>query len=152
MAIFEGEANWQEKAQQILEAVHNSEPHYYYASATLGQVYHFMGDADKAQGLFRHAYETIERSGDLQKVTETRSKILLLMVVGLCCKHGLPDEKRAGEYLDNANNLRARLPKLGDQVCTVFSILSRKNENSETIRSHIDLIRKGEVFLRAESL
>jgi tetratricopeptide (TPR) repeat protein len=140
-------ANWREEAQRLLERVHDKDPHYYYATATLAQVYAGQGDSDKAQSLFGEAYTAIERLGHLLTVTETRSKILLLMVAGICCKHGPKDERRSDMHLDEANSLRRSLPKVDNQVCTVFSTLSKRNESSETISHHIELVREGKVLL-----
>jgi len=147
MAILDRQAGWHQETQKLLEAVYEAEPHYYYATATLAQVYYDQGDYDKAQELFSDTYKDIERSGHLHAVTETRSRILLEMFTGMCCKHGLKDENMADEYLDRADGFRRRLPKIGNQVCTVFSPLSKKNEQSETIHEHIELIRKGKVLL-----
>jgi hypothetical protein len=149
MAIIRREDNWRAEVRPLLESVYLADPQYYYATATLAQVNVGKSDPDSAQKLFREAYETIERSGDLLIVTEARSKILLLMVAGMSCKHGLKEEKRSEEYLDRADGLRGSLPKIGSQVCTVFSTLSKRNENSETIGSHIELIRRGEVLLES---
>jgi tetratricopeptide (TPR) repeat protein len=147
MVILGHEADWHGKAQQLLEQVHAEDPYYYYATATLAQVYYDQDRTDEAQELFREAYTTIERSGHLLTVTEARSRILLLMTAGTCCKHGLTDEKRAEQHLDEADHLRDSLPRMGSQVCTVFSTLSKRNESSDTIRRHIELIRQGKVLL-----
>ena len=105
-------------------------------------------DVQTAQELFSQAYITLERSGHLLTVTETRSMILLLMVAAMCCKHGPMDAGRSDVLLDQANGLLVSLPKIGTQVCTVFSTLSKRNEDVGTIRNHIELIRQGEVLLR----
>lgn len=147
IAILDRRAEWHQETRKLLEAVHKVEPHYYYATATLAQVYYDQGDYDKAQELFSEAYRDIERSGHLYVVTETRSRILLEMFAGMCCKHGLKDGKMADEHLDRADGFRTRLPTIGTQVCTVFSPLSKKNEQSETIHAHIESIRKGKVLL-----
>jgi tetratricopeptide (TPR) repeat protein len=149
MAILKREDNWCEEVRRLLEPVYVAEPQYYYATATLAQVNASLSDTDSARKLFREAYETIERSGDLHIVTEARSNILLLMVAGMCCKHGLKDKNRVGEHLDRADDLRGSLPEIGHQVCTVFSTLSKRNENRETISHHIELIRKGDVLLES---
>lgn len=149
IAIIKRQANWHEEAQRILESVDDKDPLYYYATATLAQVYAAQSDTNHAQDLFREAYQTIERSDDLNRVTEVRIRILLLMVAGMCCKHGLKDEKRSEEHLDTADSLRDSLPKIGDKVCTVFSPLGKVNEDSQVIHQHIELIRKGEVLVDA---
>ena len=147
--IVNHDPGWHEKALQIIELVHDKDSLYYYATATLAQVYSDKGDLNKADAYFKEAYNTIERSGDLITVTEVRIRILLMMVAGMCCKHGLKDEKRAEEHLDKADALRDRLPKIGDNVCTVFSYLSKLNENSQDIHTHIGLIRNGDVLLKS---
>lgn len=147
MVILVRQANWHQETQELLEAIYEAEPHYYFATATLAQVYYAQGDHDKARKLFGEAYRDMERSGHFHIVTEARSRILLEMFAGMCCKHGLMDDKLADEHLDRADGFRGRLPRIGAQVCTVFSPLGKKNEQSETIHGHIELIRKGEVFL-----
>jgi tetratricopeptide (TPR) repeat protein len=147
MATLERGADWHLEVQQLLEQVVEEDPYYYYATATLAQIHYDQGASGKAQELFHEAYESIERSGHLLTVTESRSRILLLMVAGMCCKHGLTDEKRAEQHLEEADHLRDSLPRIGYQVCTVFSNLSKRNENSDTIHRHIELIRRGEVLL-----
>ena len=146
--MIEREANWHEKAIETLKNVYDADSLYYYATATLAQVYADRGNLDIANELFQKAYQTIERSGDLITVTEVRIKILLLMVAGMCCKHGLEDEKRSEEHLSKADALLDNLPKIDSQPCTVFSTLSKRNEKSDTIHHHIELIRKGEVLLK----
>jgi tetratricopeptide (TPR) repeat protein len=150
MAILARQADWHQEAQELLEAVYEAEPHYYYATATLAQVYYDQGDHDKhdkARKLFGEAYKDMERSRHFHTVTEARSQILLEMFAGMCCKHRLMDDKLADEHLDRADRFRGRLPKIGTQVCTVFSPLSKKNEQNSIIYNHIELIRKGEVLL-----
>lgn len=147
MVILGHEADWHGKAQQLLEQVHAEDPYYYYATATLAQVYSDQDKTDEAQELFREAYTTIERSGHLLTVTEARSRILLLMTAGMCCKQGLMDDKKAEQHLDEADHLRDSLPRIGSQICTVFSTLSKRNESSDTIRRHIELMRKGQVLV-----
>jgi tetratricopeptide (TPR) repeat protein len=147
VSIINRQANWHEEALQILKSVHDSDSLYYYATTALAQVYTAQGDTSDAQELFWEAYQTIEHSGDLITVTEVRIRILLLMVAGMCCKHGLKDEKSSEEYLDKADTLRDSLPKIGEKVCTVFSPLSKLNEDSQTIHQHIGLIRKGDVLV-----
>lgn len=146
IAIMARKGNWRKTAQEILRSVHNDDPQYYYATVALAQI-GLDDDSIKAQRLFGESYEEIERSGHLLTVTEVRVKILLLMVAGICCKHGLRDERRSDEYLDKAEALLGSLPKLGPKVCTVFSALSFRNENHEKIRQHIDLIQGGDVLL-----
>jgi tetratricopeptide (TPR) repeat protein len=147
IVILKREADWHDKARPLLERVHAEDPQYYYATATLAQVYYDQGNPDEAQKLFSEAYRDIERSGHLLAVTEARSGILLLMVAGMCCKHGFQEDKWSKEYLDKAYSLIGSLPKMGFQTCTAFSTLSKRNESSDTIRHHIELIREGKVLL-----
>jgi len=147
MAILGRESNWVEDAKQLLEPLHIADSQYYYATYTLAQLYAIQNETDYARNLFREAYETIISSNDLHIVREARSKIILLMVAGICAKHGFPTDKLSEDYLDQANNLRSSLPKIGDRICTVFSPLSKRNENGETIHYHIELIRTGKVLL-----
>jgi hypothetical protein len=65
----------------------------------------------------------------------------------MCCRQGLVDVKRSEEHLDRADALLNSLPKIGSNEWSVFSNLSKKNEKSPIIRSHIELIKKGKVLL-----
>jgi len=150
MAIIRRDDKWYQGAQQLLEEVHSGDAQYYYASATLAQIYYAKGkpeDMKRAQKLFGEAYIIIERSGHLLTVTEARSKVLLFMVAGMCCKHGLMEESRSDELLDKASGFLTNLPKIDSRVCTVFSPLSKRNEKSDTIRRHIESIRGDKVLL-----
>jgi tetratricopeptide (TPR) repeat protein len=147
MEIIRREGDWQEQAQQLLERVYTEDPQYYYATATLAQVHHTQGDRDRARELFSEAYTTIQQLGHLITVTEARTRVLLLMTAGMCCKHGPQEERWAEEHLDRATDLLGSLPRRGHQICTVFSTLSKQNESSDVIRHHIELIRKGRVLL-----
>ena len=147
MIILEKAENWANKAREILEEVYRADPEYYYATATLAQVHGFQEDEDTKQKLFNESYEIIQHSNHLLTVTEVRSKILLLMVAGLCCKHGIKNEKKSEEYCDKADDLRSTLPAVDGRICTVFSTLSKRNESSEKISDHIKQIRQGNFFL-----
>jgi Tfp pilus assembly protein PilF len=152
MAIIGHEEGWWKEAQDLLNKTCAEDPDYYYAAATQAQIYSIRGKGEDAQRLFCAAYEAIERSGDLLIVTEVRSQILLRMVAGLCCLHGLTNKKRSDEHLDRAESLRGSLPQIGSRVCTVFSTLSKRNENSEAVRNHIALIRRGKALLQGENI
>ena len=147
MAILKHEEGWCQEVQGLIQPVYDDDPSYYYATATLAQIYAVQDKHDDAKKLFRTAYETIERSGDLLTVAEVRSQILLRMVAGLSCRHGLMDNRSSEEHLEKADSLRGSLPKIDSKVCTVFSTLSKRNEKSETIHDHIEWIRKGKVLL-----
>ena len=146
MALLMRAPDW-DVPQLLLESVLDTDPQYTHAIVTLAQVYYGQDRLDEAQKQFDKAHMAIERSGDLITVTEIRSKILLRMVAGMCCKHGPQDEDRAHALLDQADNLLPSLPRIDDQDCTVFSTLSKRNESSNTIRRHIGLIREGQVLL-----
>ena len=147
ITIRERKKNWLKETNKLLSAIYKSEPEYYYATATLAQVQFTQKASQAARESFRKAHDIIDHSGDIHTVMEVRSKILLLMVAGMCCKHGLSDEKRAVGYLDKADELRGDLPKIDTQVCTVFSALSKQNETSSAILEHIKLIREGKVLV-----
>ena len=150
LTILKREDDWLQEVAKLLETIHNDDPGYYYATATLAQAYGFHNRREEAEKLFCEAYDIIERSSDFLTVTEARSQILLRMVAGLCCQHGLSDKKKADEHLDKADTLRSNLPKIDSQVCSVFSTLSKRNEKSETIHDHIELIRKGKLLLETD--
>ena len=147
MEIIRREGDWQGQTQQWLDQVHTEDPQYYYVTATLAQVHHTQGDRDRARELFSEAYATIQQLGHLITVTEARTKILLLMTAGMCCKHDPEKARWAEGHLDRATDLLGSLPRRGHQICTVFSTLSKQNESSDVIRHHIELIRKGRVLL-----
>lgn len=147
MAILKREDGFPQVVKDLLEQTHQDDPGYYYATATLAQACVVQGSPDEAKRLFREAYEVLEQSGDLLTVAEARSQILVRMIAALCSRHGLMDNKRSDEHLNKAESLRGRLPRLESRVCTVFSTLSKRNESSETIPSHMILIRKGKTLL-----
>jgi tetratricopeptide (TPR) repeat protein len=147
MLILKRDGNWLQEAEKLLKQVYTDNPSYYFATATLAQIYLLQGNLNEARKMFRETYEVIEHSGDLLTVVEIRSIILLQMVAGLCCLHGLENKKRSDEHLDMAESLRNSLPKIGSQGCTVFSTITKRNENSEIIHQNIELIRNGEVLV-----
>jgi len=146
MEIVARKDDWKSHVQNILQPTCTDDPNYYYATTTLAQVVFAEEDADSARKLFVQSYENIERSGDLVIVTEVRSLILLRMVAGLCCRKGFMNDKRSDEHLDRAEALLGALPRIDGQVCTVFSTLSKRNERSEVILEHLNLIRSGGVL------
>lgn len=144
IGILRQEKNWQAQVLGLLETVHKNDPQYYYATATLAQVYDLIGELDKARSIFQEAHQTILGSRDIETVKEVRSRILLLMVAGLCSKQGLSNGQQiTDEYLNEADGLRSNLPKIDSDVCTVFSTLSKRNENTDKIHLHIEHIREG---------
>lgn len=136
------EEDWRPKAIRLLREVHDEDPNYYYATSTLAQL-----GPENERTLFKEAYDAIEVSAHLNTVTEVRTRILLLMIAGMCCRHGLMDMKRSDLYLDQADEERSDLPVLDSTVCTVFSTLSFRDVNSETIAQHIREIRAGTMLL-----
>lgn len=149
MVYSEQKENWQEEVIRLLTPVRFKDSQYYYSTATLAQAYAASGNFTEASNLFNEAYKTILQLKDLETVKEVRSRILLLMVAGMCSKHsGIEDgERMSNDYLHEANTLRESLPKIDSLFCTVFSPLSKNNEDSTTIYNHIDAIRKGQIFI-----
>ena len=124
--IMRNDGKWGDAVRLLLEPVHAADTKYYYVTATLAQAYAALNDYNTASKLFREAHEAIIASNDLIKVTETRSRILLLMVAGMSARHGLPESERmSNDYLDEADMLRGSLPKIGEKTCTVFSPLNK---------------------------
>ncbi len=147
LAILARADNWAARARQAADEAHRIDREHYYAAFTLGQILHEIDEeAHEAsvQELFRDAYASIQHSGHLHFVKETRTRILLLMVAALCAKHGkVEGERVVNNYLDEAQSLRSDLPRIGSRVCTVFSPLTKRNVDSETIGAHIEGIRQG---------
>lgn len=142
MVIIKRGDQWEETVKTILQPVREDDANYYYATATLAQVHHLQGNIESAKQLFREVYDATVTLPDINIIKEIRSKILLLMLIGMSAKYiGL--EKPSTEYLNRAHQHCADLPKFNSDTCTVFSLLSKKNENVEIIKNHIELIRKG---------
>ena len=146
MLILRRSDNWRNEARGLLEPVRERDRSYYYLTATLAQLYHALGDVSTGNILFQEVYETILTVTDIHVIREARSKILLLMIAGLAAK-SIGHENQAKEYLDQARNLCKDLPTIGSRACTVFSTLSKRNESSELISHHIDLIAGGTALL-----
>jgi tetratricopeptide (TPR) repeat protein len=144
IAISAGREEW-ETAVRLLSSI--KDPHEYYAIATLGQIYSKQSP-ESAQGKekFQSAYMAIRDLGHLQTISEVRSKILLLLVAAMCAQHADGYTGMTEEHLTEAESMLASLPSRDGQTCTVFSPVSKRNENSSTILAHIDGIRRG-VFL-----
>lgn len=106
-----------------------------------------QGHGKQAQEHFTQTCRLLKDSGDLQTGTEVRIRILLNMVSALCCKHGVADRELMDDYLNVADTLRQALPRIGARTMTVFSPLSKKNETSETIGVHLELIKMGKVLV-----
>lgn len=151
IAFIEKGPDWEEHTKQNAEAACRYDPSYYYALSSRGQIIKHLGkgtEISDAEKLFVEAYSMIQETGDLHFVKEIRTRILLLMVAAICCKHGNNrDEQTVSDYLDEARLLRNDLPKIDDRRCTVFSPLNKQNVDFETIGSHIEEIRKGTVLL-----
>jgi len=154
MAIIARMEGWQERARQYAEEACRIDLDYYYAPFTLGQIVREIEggtDTEQVKKLFSDAYSRIQNSGHLHFVTESRIRILLLMVSALCGRHGgMADERTVNNYLDEARLLRDDLPRIDNRVCTVFSPLSKQNVDRETIGVHIEKIREGTWSLHPE--
>jgi broad specificity phosphatase PhoE len=102
----------------------------------------------RARQQFDSAYDCIVRRRHLETTTEVRSRILLLMVAGICSRMGSSDGKKRmpEEFLDEAKMLLERLPRRDSEQCTVFSPLSKRNETASTVASHIGQIELGAVI------
>jgi tetratricopeptide (TPR) repeat protein len=140
--ILEGKANYWERVQGLLEEVLREDPRYYYAIVTVAQAYTGAGQPDKAKDLFRRAYQTIQTSNDLLMVTEVRSEALLRMTAGLCCRQ-TEDLPSAEEHLEKTSQLLDMLPSRDSARCSVFSVLSKRNESMDVISLQLDWIRNG---------
>jgi tetratricopeptide (TPR) repeat protein len=145
-AILMGTPTYTMTVVDLLRPLLTTNPDYYYAAVTLAQTLAQEGSPDAAE-IFRHAYETIRRSDNLHTLTESRSKILLQMAAAICLRSGNNDTRHAGDLLDLASSGLQGLPQLGSETCTVFSVLTKRNEPAATIRQHISDIRDGRVLL-----
>jgi len=134
-----------EEIRNLLEPLVIEDKEYYYATATFAQVLYELGD-DRAAQHFRSAHELIRSSFDLVTVAETRSKILIRLFAAICCFQ-IPEGAEAGKrYLGEANDLIEDLPNLETKICTVFSPLSKWNDEDEVLRQQIEWIREGRVL------
>ena len=130
----------------LLRPLLTANPDYYYAAVTLAQTLAHEGSPEAAD-IFRRAYDSIRTSDNLHTLTEARSKILLQMASALCLRHGTNDTRHSDDLLDAASSGLQSLPQLGSETCTVFSVLTKRNETASTIRQHIRDIRDGRVLL-----
>ena len=146
MAINTRNEKWQQAVLGLLDPVYAEDPRYYYATVTLAQVCHDLGQSDRAAKLFRETCAVINDSGDLVNVTEARSRTLLLMTAGLCHLYRSHDEERAKEYLDEAIAKLGELPTVEGKSCLVFSVLTKRNVTKEIIETHIGYIRQGRIL------
>jgi hypothetical protein len=141
MEINAGCEHW-DSAFRLLTSI--KDPHEYYALATLGQLSHKRApEAAESRGMFQKAYAAIRDLGHLQTISEVRSKILLLLVAGMCAQYTEGYTGMTEEHLSEAEGLLGSLPSRDGQICTVFSAVSKRNENSSTILAHIEAIRRG---------
>jgi hypothetical protein len=122
MAIISGHFDEAEKMLRLI-----NDPHEYYALATLAQLLNKQKPtSEEAKMLFEEAYLSIRDLGDLNSVTEVRSKILLLLVAGMSSQFAEGYEAMMDEHFLEAENLLASLPDRGGEPCTVFSPLTKK--------------------------
>ncbi|MCB0573780.1 MAG: hypothetical protein KDC61_04345 [Saprospiraceae bacterium] len=148
IAMLERKNNWHKEVKEWLEVVHLKDPAYYYSTTTLAQAY-AVDDMEKAKRLFHEAYQSILSLRDLETVKEVRSRILLLMTAGLCAKQSLSNGQQIwDDYLDEADILRSNLPRIDEDQCTAYSILGKRNEVSEVLHHHIEMIREGKVLVK----
>jgi tetratricopeptide (TPR) repeat protein len=145
------------EAKDFLQRLGADHGDYYFATMTLAQVLAHEG-SPQAPALFDEAYELIRASGNLtSNLTEVRSRILLHMSAALCLRHGgSHDTRHSEDHLHTARSLISRLPRLGrsnrisqlhyGEVCTVFSVLTKRNESPTSIEHHINEIRAGKVL------
>lgn len=145
-AILRGEDGYGATVDSLLRPLRDQDPDYYYATVTLAQV---LSEArsPEAGPLFQEAYEAIQVSGNLHTLTEARSKILLHMTSAICLTQGSGDSRHALDHLQSATRLLNELPLLGAMTCTVYSVLTKRNEPVSTISEQLRAIRTGTVLL-----
>ncbi|HVN15222.1 MAG TPA: hypothetical protein VMT73_05725, partial [Anaerolineales bacterium] len=148
MAFMLHSPNWQETVQQLLNPLYSKDSSFYFAGVTLAQSYASQGNKELANKYFRESYKLIRITSATQ--TEVRSQILFLMTAGMASKY-ISEESESKIYLDQASNLVSLLPKLENQICTVYSTLSKRNVSSEEIKEHIEFIRQGQVLLNHDN-
>lgn len=152
-------ANELAAAKDLLQRLRAENGDYYFGTITLAQVLALEG-SPQAGAMFEEAYEMIRASGNLANLPEARSRILLHMSAALCLRHGgTRDTRHSEDHLHTARSLITRLPRLGrsdkiarhhqGETCTVFSVLTKRNEPSAVIESHINEIRSGIVLIPA---
>jgi tetratricopeptide (TPR) repeat protein len=147
VAVLASIDDWPARVQALLEPACVRDPDSYFASSSLAQAYEFVND-ERAKQQFDAAYESIIRRGHLETTTELRSRVLLLMVAGMCSQKGSDGTKKRmpEEFLEEAKTLLERLPRRDSEECTVFSPVSKRNETATTIASHIGQIELGSVI------
>src|SRR5712671_928781 len=72
----------------------------------------------------------------------------LLMVAGLCSKMGsrAVKKRKPEEFLEEAKSLLDRLPRRDSEESTVFSPITKSNEDKNTLATHIGQIQSGVVI------
>jgi hypothetical protein len=149
-AILEGHRNYIQVVTGLLTPVLEQDPDYYYARVTMAQVKLASNDSAErpiAETLLQSAYEDIIVSNHRYTLVEARSKILLYMTAGLCQRLGVSNLAHADEHLSMASRLLGSLPRMGPETCTVFSVLTKRNEGRQTIEEHIRAVRDGQALL-----
>jgi tetratricopeptide (TPR) repeat protein len=144
-AILRGDSSYPATVDNLLRPLLEQDPDYYFGTATLAQTL-AMGTSAEAGPLFQQAYEAIRGSGHLQSLTEARSRILLHMTAALCLRQASNDMRHL-DQLDAARRLIPELPRLDSEVCTVFSVLTKRNELIPIIEDHINDIHNGTILL-----
>lgn len=145
MLFLTRQDSWIVMAQTLLKPVQEQDPSYYYVTATLGQLAHLQKNYELAKSLFKDVSEIILNT-DIRAIREARSKVLVLMIAGMATKYA-ENERLSKDYLIQADEICNNLPKIGLQFCTVFSTLSKRNESSDMVKQHINLIRTGTILL-----
>jgi len=144
MAIRSGKSQ-RDRAVELLRSVGDANE--YYVLATLAQV---LAKSDpqsrEAKALFEKAYRSIQNLSHLTAVVETRSRILLLLVAGMCSQHADERGSMTDEHFAEAQSLLSALPDRNGQPCTVFSVLSKRNVDKHEIAAEIGALRDGSVL------
>lgn len=143
IAFLGGRGDWALKASSLLEAAYGNDSDSYYCSSSLAQAYYSSREDVRATEYFDKAYECILRRKHLETATEVRSRVLLLMVAAMCTKMGSYKKRMPEEFLDEAKKLLEQLPRRDSEQCTVFSPITKRNENRDTIATHIGQIKSG---------
>lgn len=153
VGILRGDSDWADKIIAHLDKFCEDEPDNYYALVSVAQALHAQKNS-RAADLFDKAYEAIIRSRHLDTITEIRSRILLLTVAGICSKMGSTRTRKRmpEEFLEEAKRLLDRLPRRGSEECTVFSVITKRNENRNVIAGHIGQIEAGVVIPMAKQV
>jgi tetratricopeptide (TPR) repeat protein len=135
-------------AMDILKALSAKADSTYFSLVTYAQVLMDANpDSKEAREHFTDAYMKIRNLNHLVELTELRSKILVRIVAGMSARYTTGFENASEPHLDSAIALLSRLPKRDNQICTVFSPFSKRNESPEDIEKQITEFRERGVLL-----